>query len=109
MWRRLSASKGWKTESVSPSNSSGRTRNFSHSSMLKAGVAFTHLPSSHSSAKRSEEHTSELQSLMRISYAAFCLTKKSRFNLNKHAHYLISTTQDTDPLYTQDTTLTSRH
>src|SRR3546814_3873246 len=27
-------------------------------------------------AERSEEHTSELQSLMRISYAAFCLTKK---------------------------------
>src|SRR3546814_9854343 len=26
--------------------------------------------------KRSEEHTSELQSLMRISYAAFCLKKK---------------------------------
>src|SRR3546814_3272896 len=26
---------------------------------------------------RSEEHTSELQSLMRISYAAFCLTKKN--------------------------------
>src|SRR3546814_4995436 len=27
---------------------------------------------------RSEEHTSELQSLMRISYAAFCLTKKKK-------------------------------
>src|SRR3546814_7748641 len=27
--------------------------------------------------KRSEEHTSELQSLMRISYAVFCLNKKS--------------------------------
>src|SRR3546814_10250930 len=27
--------------------------------------------------KRSEEHTSELQSLMRISYAAFCLQKKT--------------------------------
>src|SRR3546814_10872717 len=27
-------------------------------------------------AERSEEHTSELQSLMRISYAVFCLTKK---------------------------------
>src|SRR3546814_9650786 len=27
-------------------------------------------------APRSEEHTSELQSLMRISYAVFCLTKK---------------------------------
>src|SRR3546814_1246518 len=28
--------------------------------------------------KRSEEHTSELQSLMRISYAVFCLTKKKK-------------------------------
>src|SRR3546814_9011912 len=28
-------------------------------------------------ARRSEEHTSELQSLMRISYAVFCLTKKT--------------------------------
>src|SRR3546814_4891392 len=29
---------------------------------------------------RSEEHTSELQSLMRISYAVFCLKKKNRCN-----------------------------
>src|SRR3546814_3128016 len=29
------------------------------------------------SAQRSEEHTSELQSLMRISYAVFCLKKKT--------------------------------
>src|SRR3546814_11664894 len=29
------------------------------------------------SSKRSEEHTSELQSLMRISYAVFCLKKKN--------------------------------
>src|SRR3546814_8703502 len=29
---------------------------------------------------RSEEHTSELQSLMRISYAVFCLTKKNKEN-----------------------------
>src|SRR3546814_9543913 len=29
---------------------------------------------------RSEEHTSELQSLMRISYAVFCLKKKNRNN-----------------------------
>src|SRR3546814_6565115 len=28
---------------------------------------------------RSEEHTSELQSLMRISYAVFCLTKKTNY------------------------------
>src|SRR3546814_15607818 len=31
-----------------------------------------------SSPVRSEEHTSELQSLMRISYAVFCLKKKKR-------------------------------
>src|SRR3546814_10836630 len=30
------------------------------------------------SPNRSEEHTSELQSLMRISYAVFCLKKKNR-------------------------------
>src|SRR3546814_2568126 len=32
---------------------------------------------------RSEEHTSELQSLMRISYAVFCLKKKKLYN-TKH-------------------------
>src|SRR3546814_4509602 len=32
---------------------------------------------------RSEEHTSELQSLMRISYAVFCLKKKNTTNLKK--------------------------
>src|SRR3546814_10508715 len=31
-------------------------------------------------AERSEEHTSELQSLMRISYAVFCLKKKNKEN-----------------------------
>src|SRR3546814_9271312 len=31
---------------------------------------------------RSEEHTSELQSLMRISYAVFCLTKKNTNTIN---------------------------
>src|SRR3546814_6407004 len=33
---------------------------------------------------RSEEHTSELQSLMRISYAVFCLKKKKTYNNTKH-------------------------
>src|SRR3546814_3203485 len=32
---------------------------------------------------RSEEHTSELQSLMRISYAVFCLKKKKTIRLNR--------------------------
>src|SRR3546814_8344600 len=33
---------------------------------------------------RSEEHTSELQSLMRISYAVFCLKKKQKTHNNHH-------------------------
>src|SRR3546814_1605386 len=36
---------------------------------------------------RSEEHTSELQSLMRISYAVFCLKKKITTFDNKHHIY----------------------
>src|SRR3546814_9510197 len=34
--------------------------------------------------RRSEEHTSELQSLMRISYAVFCLKKKNTNNRTKY-------------------------
>src|SRR3546814_3124327 len=36
--------------------------------------------------RRSEEHTSELQSLMRISYAVFCLKKKKQRPRNKKTH-----------------------
>src|SRR3546814_10585744 len=36
---------------------------------------------------RSEEHTSELQSLMRISYAVFCLKKKTRKHHIIHTHH----------------------
>src|SRR3546814_4956627 len=35
-------------------------------------------------SSRSEEHTSELQSLMRISYAVFCLKKKKQHNTINH-------------------------
>src|SRR3546814_6082240 len=54
-------------------------------SLLMCGAAFQFVPvlvarRLHSNAlplpTRSEEHTSELQSLMRISYAVFCLKKK---------------------------------
>src|SRR3546814_8791400 len=46
--------------------------------------------------ERSEEHTSELQSLMRISYAVFCLKKKTQ-HINKNikktsSHYIINIT-----------------
>src|SRR3546814_3491448 len=37
-------------------------------------------------ARRSEEHTSELQSLMRISYAVFCLKKKTKKSYTQLLH-----------------------
>src|SRR3546814_1598925 len=36
---------------------------------------------------RSEEHTFELQSLMRNSYAVFCLKKKTTYNVNNNYNY----------------------
>src|SRR3546814_6739394 len=40
--------------------------------------------------RRSEEHTSEFQSLMRISYAVFCLKKKKTTqNIHKHNFIMI--------------------
>src|SRR3546814_7211252 len=48
---------------------------------LQAGMTFT---------IRSEEHTSELQSLMRISYAVFCLKKKKRTqNTIRYTNHLL--------------------
>src|SRR3546814_6438410 len=44
-----------------------------------------HQPRNHEDVEwRSEEHTYELQSLMRISYAVFCLKKKRRINATFH-------------------------
>src|SRR3546814_9931537 len=42
------------------------------------------------SVKRSEEHTSELQSLMRISYAVFCLKKKKKKNSKRTSNMYLS-------------------
>src|SRR3546814_2878863 len=47
-------------------------------------------------ARRSEEHTSELQSLMRISYAVFCL-KKKKPTIRAHPTQSAPVTNDTQP------------
>src|SRR3546814_9141777 len=47
--------------------------------------------------KRSEEHTSELQSLMRISYAVFCLKKKNQ----KTTQQATRTLKNTQPIHYQ--------
>src|SRR3546814_5145146 len=49
-----------------------------NSAAVSPGVAVT------TQAPRSEEHTSELQSLMRISYAVFCLKKKKKNKRKTH-------------------------
>src|SRR3546814_3954315 len=60
------------------------------------------LRSSLAGIPRSEEHTSELQSLMRISYAVFGLKKKSRENDEDRGCVLSSATQP-------NTNMTHRH
>src|SRR3546814_2780736 len=49
------------------------------------------LPAARDGYDRSEEHTSELQSLMRISYAVFCLKKKKKKQQKKKQVTKIST------------------
>src|SRR3546814_2701191 len=53
-----------------------------HNGVLPRAAPKKVWPSTHAIA-RSEEHTSELQSLMRISYAVFCLKKKTKQNTLK--------------------------
>src|SRR3546814_5705704 len=49
-----------------------------------AGTAFAASMAARLRRRRSEEHTSELQSLMRISYAVFCLKKKTKHYTTMH-------------------------
>src|SRR3546814_2393658 len=57
-----------------------RGESFSQSDVVTSQISLLNLQSAgilQQKEGRSEEHTSELQSLMRISYAVFCLKKKS--------------------------------
>src|SRR3546814_7334330 len=68
--------------SASPTGCRGSANSFGYgaggaTTMSKKSSGTAAVPPSHGSS-RSEEHTSELQSLMRISYAVFCLKKKSK-------------------------------
>src|SRR3546814_10839830 len=68
---------------------------FSCLEMILMGAASTTLfPSYRRPTVRSEEHTSELQSLMRISYAVFCLKKKNNTNTKYKIPKSIQTTQN---------------
>src|SRR3546814_7940474 len=63
-----------------------------HRSPARRGPDRATTASSSRAKRRSEEHTSELQSLMRISYAVFCLKKKT----TQHIH------TDTNDKHTQE-------
>src|SRR3546814_9660624 len=57
-------------------------------------------------ARRSEEHTSELQSLMRISYAVFCLKKKKK-TIKKNSFIVTTETTITKETMSQHTRYTT--
>src|SRR3546814_5849900 len=62
------------------------TRQRLHLGRSKAGIGHRH-PRAWTgvATSRSEEHTSELQSLMRISYAVFCLQKKKQNHMTYYS------------------------
>src|SRR3546814_1642976 len=74
--RRLRAGEHWQWNAAAPPV---------HASLLRRWTCWTWHPAG--SRLRSEEHTSELQSLMRISYAVFCLKKKTKQNTLKISKY----------------------
>src|SRR3546814_10916286 len=59
------------------------------SPLARLGLCAARLDAAHRLLARSEEHTSELQSLMRISYAVFCLKKKNQ----QYIHHKPNSTQ----------------
>src|SRR3546814_9219733 len=77
-WRRVAAGRGPDRCRLSASLYNVRQRTRGN----RAG-AIPHIGTR--SPVRSEEHTSELQSLMRISYAVFCLKKKKKKKRDQHS------------------------
>src|SRR3546814_9643758 len=78
-----------------PHDPDSRTRHPHRQRRLHGTRAFSQGDAQYSS--RSEEHTSELQSLMRISYAVFCLKKKN------------NTKSKPEPQYTHNTIMTTKN
>src|SRR3546814_9207337 len=78
---------------TSAENGSFRALQISRATFI--GRAHKRSPSVSNDSGRSEEHTSELQSLMRISYAVFCLKKKNKHHRISHTPNSINLEQIT--------------
>src|SRR3546814_1900820 len=82
-WRRVRGLREVRAALAAPRFNTPRQRRFEGAvergrrRIMRRFAAFDIVGSQMESAMRSEEHTSELQSLMRISYAVFCLKKKT--------------------------------
>src|SRR3546814_3555225 len=74
-WRSCSTRPGSSRSPPATSRTAGRSVSRTTSASARPSSAWP---------TRSEEHTSELQSLMRISYAVFCLKKKKKHTHEKH-------------------------
>src|SRR3546814_8240819 len=89
--------------SEGPSSVPAATAWFKMAPRRASSSGSTNFTAASCSPKRSEEHTSELQSLMRISYAVFCLKKKKKHNTIQETATDTHTTnkKNTRSLYTQ--------
>src|SRR3546814_7031031 len=72
--------RGHRLEGPSRADGPYRTGRAGRAHLVPEVAAEPHRPAARHAAQRSEEHTSELQSLMRNSYAVFCLKKNNKQN-----------------------------
>src|SRR3546814_963790 len=66
-------------------SSVGRSTLVNTTNVIAVNGEYTPISNVEEITYRSEEHTSELHSLMRISYAVFCLKKKTTTNITKRS------------------------
>src|SRR3546814_10244802 len=83
-------------------------RSFGRSARVPANLRGISMKILNKIAVRSEEHTSELQSLMRISYAVFCLKKKTSSKKKKTIATKLAKYPDTTPHHNNKTTCITR-
>src|SRR3546814_2399948 len=93
----------WRSQMFSPAGSCGApptnvSRDQGIGARLKYSASRSARRTTLTTFGRSEEHTSELQSLMRISYAVFCLKKKNKQKTYRQPQIIRTHTTPTQPI-----------